>query len=295
MDNRLFQKPSAMEMKDETVTEMKSIFPFVKHKDYGSNTKFRSFLQEELLDEEEKGLCLALCYEWLGGFYNATDKNVFWEQVKEEKFLSKLKEMQKGFGLPNILEHGFKVKIARYAIQYGFNNSTAQISSRLTVQDPDIIKLINNLILGNKGHIVFLSKKYADNSDGHAIAIACKMNTSGYVQIGLFDPNFGEALFTYHLLEGQQNLRLMWEVDHLRDRMEPIVHKTFYEFCLDMFKYYDSYSPYQTFKYISMSHKSQASQEDDEFRKKIADMLCTIEEKAESDNNYCKSLTKKRF
>jgi len=283
MKNRFFPDSSKAETKEESSVSRDPIFPFADHKDYCSWTIFNRFSQDSILKKGQKGLCLALCCEWLGSFYNNSDlfKNPFWQQMREERFIAKLMDIQQDFNLPNITQgHGFKIKIAAFAKSYGFNGY-ARMSSRSDIKDPGLTDLISDLILNNAGKIIILSKGYFDETDDHAIAVACKMNMHG-IQIGLFEPNLGEALFTYSLLEASQDLRLTWEVNPFQDNHEPIWRKTFYEFCTGLFHFYSSYSLYQSYRCVSLDHQEHQSRQENtklaEIRRNFVARLCLTED-----------------
>ncbi|HSW93283.1 MAG TPA: hypothetical protein VLJ15_02885 [Gammaproteobacteria bacterium] len=246
------------------------VFPFINTEDYASSATFYPFSQDGVLKEGQKGLCLALCYEWLGSFYDSTtfSNNPFFEKVKTKAFIEKMNTMQDHFDLPDIMYRAaFKIKISAIAEQYGFNR-LARMPDRSSIEMPGIDDLISDSIINIAGKIIFLSKNNPNDKEGHAIAIACKMTECG-IQIGLFEPNFGQALFTFSALEDTCDFRHIWEVNDINDNREPKVQKTIYEFCAELFQHYASSSPYTSYRYVSMDHTLHQKTRNDKTLEKI--------------------------
>ncbi len=209
-------------------TDQKNVFPFLNR---NSHVTFHRFVQDEILEEKQKGLCLALCYEWLGSFYKTRPLKIpFYENTQDKLFIEKLNAMQNNFKLPDVIEaSAFKLAISNYAKPYDFSGSS-RISPRTPMETPNVASLVRDLIINDAGQIIFFSKKHADGFDGHAIAMACKKDEFG-IQVGAFDPNYGEVFFTiFSLLDAPPNARVFWEMNHLSDTRELRYRETFYEF-----------------------------------------------------------------
>lgn len=264
-----------------------AVFPFVDTEDYSSNATFYPFSQNGILKEEQKGLCLALCYEWLGSFYDSAtfSNNHFFEKVKTKEFIEKMNRMQDDFDLPDVIYRvAFRTKISAIAEQYGFNR-LARMPTCSSIETPDIDDLISDSIMNIAGKIIFFSKNNPNDKDGHAIAVACKMTDCG-IQLGLFEPNFGQALFTFSATGDTPDFRYIWEVNDINDNREPKLQKTVYEFCTELFQHYATSSPYSSYRYVSMDHTLHQTARNNptlaKIRRQINEKICPPEQ-AESN------------
>ncbi len=258
--------------------------PFDLAKDnYYYNAQKKPFKQRDYLDEKDPGFSLSIDITWL------SNPHTFWKESTSKKSIQTKSETQgiyKGCGNWNSI--AFRKKLNRIlALNAGlvapleakFDLKEEHLSSLSSYDAATIQNLFRLLSIQNCG-IIFIITKQSDSITAHAFSISSEFD-SGILHLRVFDPNEGEILFSYPMLNLHEIMQgYIHEVSDFQDFALRKSIKHFNDFLVDLFKYYQEcgYHFYKTYEYHRLGDVRVAKSGNELMEKeKIADIRPAIQ------------------